>query len=83
MRSGYRRVVCHDVVSLVIYYFHGREVGLPTGGMPRCREFRYIFSTIVRSGYRQVVCHDVVSLIIYYFHGREVRFTDRWFATMS
>ena len=38
MRSGYRRVVCHDVVSLVIYYFHGREVGLPTGGLPRCRE---------------------------------------------
>ena len=60
MRSGYRQVVCHDVVSLVIYYFHGREVGLPTGGMPRCREFRYIFSTVVRSGYRQVVCHDVV-----------------------
>ena len=23
-------MVCHDVVSLVIYYFHGREVGLPT-----------------------------------------------------
>ena len=22
-----------------IYYFHGREVVLPTGGMPRCREF--------------------------------------------
>ena len=38
MRSGYRQVVCHDVVSFVIYYFHGREVGLPTGGMPRCRE---------------------------------------------
>ena len=34
VRSGYRRVVCHDVVSLFIYYFHGREVGLPTGGMP-------------------------------------------------
>ena len=31
-------MVCHDVVSLVIYYFHGREVGLPTGGIPRCRE---------------------------------------------
>ena len=42
MRSDYRQVVCHDVVSLVIYYFHGREVGLPTGGMLRCREFRYI-----------------------------------------
>ena len=42
VRSGYRRVVCHDVVSLFIYYFHGREVGLPTGGMPRCREFVYI-----------------------------------------
>ena len=38
MRSGYRRVVCHNVVSLVKYYFHGREVGLPTGGMPRCCE---------------------------------------------
>ena len=35
-------MVCHDVVSLVIYYLHGREVGLPTGGMPRCREFGYI-----------------------------------------
>ena len=42
MRSGYRRVVCHDVVRLVIYYFHGREVGLPTGGRPQCREFGYI-----------------------------------------
>ena len=31
-------MVCHDVVSLVIYYFHGREVGLLTGGVPRCRE---------------------------------------------
>ena len=35
-------MVCHDVLSLVIYYFHGREVGLSTGGMPRCREFGYI-----------------------------------------
>ena len=26
----------------VIYYFHGREVRLPTGGMPPCREFGYI-----------------------------------------
>ena len=42
MRSGYRRVVCHNVVSLFIYYFDGREVGLPIGGMPRCREFGYI-----------------------------------------
>ena len=42
VRSGYRRVVCHDVVSLVIYYLHGREVGLPTDGMPQCREFGYI-----------------------------------------
>ena len=42
MRSCYRRVVCHDVVRLVIYSLHGREVGLPTGGMPRCREFGYI-----------------------------------------
>ena len=25
-----------------IYYFHGREVGLPTGGVPRCRDFSYI-----------------------------------------
>ena len=43
MRLGYRRVECHDVVSLVIYYFHGREVGLLAGGMPRCREFGYIY----------------------------------------
>ena len=42
MRLGYRRVVCHDVVSLVIYYFQDREVELPTGGMSRCREFGYI-----------------------------------------
>ena len=28
--------------NTVIYYFHGREVGLPTGGMPQCREFGYI-----------------------------------------
>ena len=35
-------MVCHDVVSFVIYYLHGREVGLPTGGMPRCHEFDYI-----------------------------------------
>ena len=31
MRSDYRRVVCHDVVSLVIYYFHGREFGFTDG----------------------------------------------------
>ena len=59
--------------NTVIYYFHGREVGLPMGGMPRCCEFGYIlFSMVVRSGYRRVVCHDVVSLVIYYFHSREV-----------
>ena len=29
--------------NTVIYYFHGREVGLSTGGMPRCREFSYIY----------------------------------------
>ena len=29
--------------NTVIYYFHGREVGLPIGGMPRCREFSYIY----------------------------------------
>ena len=77
-------MVCHDVVRLVIYYLHGREVGLPTGGMPRCRDiWLYIIYTVVRSDYRRVVCHDVVSLVIYYFHGREVGFTDRWFAMMS
>ena len=65
-------MVCHDVVRLVLYYLHGREVGLPTGGMPRCHDFGYIISTVVRSGYRRVVCHDVVSLVIYYLHGREV-----------
>ena len=31
--------------NTVIYYFHGREVGLPTGGMPRCREIDYILFT--------------------------------------
>ena len=45
MSSDYRRVVCYDVVRLVIYYLHGREVGLPTGGMPRCREIGYILFT--------------------------------------
>ena len=39
MRSGYRRVVCHDVVSLVIYIISTVvRSGLPTGGLPRCRE---------------------------------------------
>ena len=28
-----------------IYCLHGREVGLPTGGMPRCREIGYILFT--------------------------------------
>ena len=45
MRLDYRRVVYRDVVSLVIYFFQGREVGLPTGGMPRCRETGYILFT--------------------------------------
>ena len=45
VRSGYRQVVCHDVVSLVIYYIHGRKVGLLTGGIQRCCEFRYILFT--------------------------------------
>ena len=36
-------MVCHDVVSLVIYYFHGREVGLPTGGMQQFRELVIYF----------------------------------------
>ena len=61
VRSDYRRLVCHDVVSLVIYYFLGREVGLPTVGIPRCREICSIFIyTVVRSDYRRLVCHDVV-----------------------
>ena len=38
-------MVYHDVVRLVIYYLHGREVGLPTSGMPRCREIGYILFT--------------------------------------
>ena len=42
VRSDYRRLVCHDVVRFVTYYFHGREAGLPTVGMPRCREFCFI-----------------------------------------
>ena len=29
--------------NTVIFYFHGREVGLPTVGMPRCREICYIY----------------------------------------
>ena len=31
--------------NTVIYYFHGREVGLPTGGMARCREICNILFT--------------------------------------
>ena len=42
VRSNYQRLVCHDVVSFVIYYFHGREVGFSMVGMPRCREICYI-----------------------------------------
>ena len=38
VRSGLPTVVCHDVMRLDVCYFHGREVGLPTVGMPRCRE---------------------------------------------
>ena len=54
-------MVCHDVVRLIIYYLHGREVGLPTGGMPRCREFDYsLFPWSRGRVYGQVVCHDVV-----------------------
>ena len=41
MRLGYRRVVCHDVMSLVIYIISTVvRSGLPTGGLPRCREVR-------------------------------------------
>ena len=51
---GLPTVVCHDVVSLVIYYFHGREVGLPT---VVCHDVVslviYIISTVVRSDYRR------------------------------
>ena len=38
VRLDYRMLVCHDVERFVIYEFHGREVGFPTVGMPRCRE---------------------------------------------
>ena len=46
------------VKKTITYYFHGREVGLPIGGLPRCHEvgsiqqviYIYIISTVVRSG---------------------------------
>ena len=46
-----------------IYYFHGREVGLLTGGMPRCLEFSYIlFSRCREVGLTQrfISCHSAV-----------------------
>ena len=74
VRSGYRQVVYHVVVRLVIYNIYmvvwsgyRQVVCLDVVSL-----VIYIISTIVRSGYRQVVCHDVVSLVMYYFHGREV-----------
>ena len=77
-------MVCHDVVSLVIYYFHGREVGLPT---VVCHDVVRLVhptamnvSTVVRSGLPTVVCHDVVRLVppngYIILHDREVGFTD-------
>ena len=68
-------MVCHDVVSLVIYYFHGREVGLSTV------VYHDVVSLVIyyfhgrEVGLPTVVCHDVVSLVIFrylwfwYFHG--------------
>ena len=50
---------------MVIFYFHGREVGLLTVGMPRSRDLLYINYMVVRSDYRRFVCHDVESFVIY------------------
>ena len=91
-------MVFHDVVRLVpsnMLHIISMVVrsGLPTGGLPRCREVGsiqrlYIISTVVRSGLPtggfprcRVVCF--IQQVIYYSHGREVGFTDKWFATMS
>ena len=84
MRLGYRRVVCHDVVSLVIYYFHGREVGLPTVVFHDVVRLVHPtvmnVSMVMRSGLPTVVCHDVVRLVpsngYIILHGREVGFID-------
>ena len=57
---------------MVIYYFHGREVGFTRRfiSLPRCREVGsiqrlYIISTAVRSGLPDglLVCHGVVRLV--------------------
>ena len=62
--------------------------GLPTGGLPQCREVEFTRWFIMRSGLPTgglPRCREVGSIqqIIYCFHGREVGFTNRWFATMS
>ena len=91
-------MVCHDVVRLVpsnrLHIISTvMRSGLPTGGLPRCREVGsiqrlHIIFMVVRSGLPTgglPRCHEVGSIqqVIYYSHGREVGFTDRWFATMS
>ena len=57
---------------MVIYYFHGREVGFTRRfiSLPRCREVGFIqrlsiISTAVRSVLPDglLVCHDVVRLV--------------------
>ena len=91
-------MVYHDVVRLVpsnklhIISMVVRS-GLPTCGLPRCREVGsiqrlHIIFTVVRSrlptgGLPR--CREVgfIQHVIYYSHGREVGFTDRWFAMMS
>ena len=68
-------MVCHDVVSLDVCYFHGREVGLPTVVCHDIVSLDVCYFYVREVGLPTVVCHDVVSLVIFrylwfwYFHG--------------
>ena len=66
-------MVCHDVVSLDVCYFHGREVGLPTVVCHDVVRLDVCYFHYREVGLPTMVCHDVVSLDVCYFHGREVR----------
>ena len=60
------------LVSFVIYYSHGREVGLPTVVCHDVVSLDVCYFHGREVGLPTVVCHDVVSLDVCYFHGREV-----------
>ena len=49
--------------NTVIYYFHGREVGLPTGGMPRYHKFSLacngVLEAIEAYGFGEGICEGI------------------------